>query len=244
MVSKSQKKFIQRLQQKKFRKQEGVFVAEGKKTIEELLSAGFELHSLFSDEVDSKAFDSTIVHNVTTAELEQLSFLKTPQSSLAIFKIPTRHQMIQEGLILVLDDVRDPGNMGTIIRLCDWFGIRQLICSEETVDCYNPKVIQATMGSIARVRIHYTNLTTYLATVPKDVPVFGTFMNGNSIYTENLPTEGYIIMGNEANGISSNIAARVTNSIGIPRFGAVQKTESLNVATATAIILNEFRRRS
>src|SRR5690606_9323670 len=144
------------------------------------------------------------------------------------------------GLTVVLDNVRDPGNMGTIIRLCDWFGIKQLVCSESSVDIYNPKVVQATMGSIARVNVIYADLGAFL----KDsaVPVYGTFMEGENIYTQKLPESGIIVMGNEANGIAPDIEALVSHKIAIPRFGDLQETESLNVATAAAIILSEFRR--
>jgi TrmH family RNA methyltransferase len=143
-------------------------------------------------------------------------------------------------LIVALDAIRDPGNLGTIIRLCDWFGIQQLICSNETVDVYNPKVVQATMGSISRVNVSYINLEDFISTT--SLPVFGTFMNGENIYSTTLPQEGIIVMGNEANGISKEVENSIQNRLTIPRFGTLQKTESLNVATATAIILSEFRR--
>ena len=145
------------------------------------------------------------------------------------------------GLKVALDSVRDPGNFGTIIRLCDWFGIDDLICSKETVDMYNPKVVQATMGSLTRVNIYYTDLETYLD--QSDLSVFGTFMDGKNIYEEQLPPQGIIVMGNEANGISEGVTKVISHKIAIPRFGALQQTESLNVATATAIILSEFKRK-
>ena len=143
-------------------------------------------------------------------------------------------------LVVAVDDVRDPGNLGTIIRLCDWFGIKTLYCSEESVDVYNPKVVQATMGSIGRVNVVYGNLTQFL--LKTKLPVFGTFMDGKNIYQEQLSREGIIVMGNEANGISKPIEALVSHRIAIPRFGELQATESLNVATATAIVLSEFKR--
>jgi TrmH family RNA methyltransferase len=146
----------------------------------------------------------------------------------------------RSGIILVLDDVRDPGNLGTILRLCDWFGISDLVCSVGTVDIYNPKVIQATMGSIARVNTNYVDLADFLSQT--SLPVIGTFMDGANIYMQHLPQEGIIIMGNEANGISENIEKLVSHRLAIPRFGELQQTESLNVATATAIVLSEFRR--
>ena len=160
---------------------------------------------------------------------------------MAVFKIPKAKEMVEKGLIVALDDVRDPGNLGTIIRLCDWFGIETLFCSEESVDIYNPKVVQATMGSISRVNVVYGNLETFLSQTK--LPVFGTFMDGKNIYQEELPKEGIIIMGNEANGISTSVEKLVSERIAIPRFGNLQVTESLNVATATAIILSEFKRK-
>ena len=143
-------------------------------------------------------------------------------------------------MIIALDDIRDPGNMGTIIRLCDWFGIEQIVCSEQTVDAYNPKVVQATMGSISRVSITYTNLSKFLS--KQSVEIFGTFMDGKNVYRENLPKEGILVLGNEANGISKEVEKVITTKLAIPRFGDLQKTESLNVATATAIFLSEFKR--
>ena len=168
--------------------------------------------------------------------------MSSPSSCLAIFQIPKETKPEYQGLIVALDDIRDPGNLGTIIRLCDWFGVAQLICSNETVDLYNPKVVQATMGSITRVRVHYVDLNAFVAKSP--LPVFGTFMDGTNVYMEKLPAEGILVLGNEANGISSALEKTIKYRIAIPRFGDIQKTESLNVATATAIFLSEFRRGS
>jgi TrmH family RNA methyltransferase len=159
---------------------------------------------------------------------------------LALFQIPNSEMPSSSGLIVALDAVRDPGNLGTIIRLCDWFGVEQLWCNEQTVDLYNPKVVQATMGSLARVKLHYLDLEKEIQ--KSNLPVFGTFMDGENIYQTKLPTEGILILGNEANGISSAIEKLVTSRLAIPRFGNLQKTESLNVATATAIFLSEFKR--
>ena len=159
---------------------------------------------------------------------------------MAVFKIPTEKIIIESGLIIALDSIRDPGNLGTILRLCDWFGVNQLLCSKETVDIYNPKVVQATMGSIARVNVNYVDLDAFI--IETKLPVFGTFMDGNNIYKSILPQEGIIVMGNDANGISEELEKLINNRLTIPRFGNLQKTESLNVATATAIILSEFRR--
>jgi len=242
MVSKNQKKLINSLHQKKYRKQHGLFVAEGKKVINELIEADLKLHSIFTLDVSYFETSPDNTYIVTEAELKSISFLTTPQVAIAIFYVPEVAAVNDKGLVLALDDVRDPGNLGTIIRLCDWFGVTDLVCSEQTVDCFNPKVIQATMGSVTRVNIIYTNLQRFLTSQKKEVSIYGTFMDGGTIYQEQLPTGGVIVMGNEANGISPEIEQLVTKRIAVPRFGKTQKTESLNVATATAIILNEFRR--
>jgi TrmH family RNA methyltransferase len=240
MLSKNQIKLITSLQQKKYRKQEQLFFAEGVKVVQELLQSNFELQDLFTTKQDFISVSKTKVHAISDAELKKISALATPNSCLAVFKIPKDKEMKESGLILALDDVRDPGNLGTIIRLCDWFGIEMLFCSEETVDVYNPKVVQATMGSISRVNVVYGDLENFL--VKTKLTVFGTFMDGKNIYQESLPNDGVIVMGNEANGISEAVEKLVTDRIAIPRFGDLQITESLNVATATAIILSEFKR--
>jgi TrmH family RNA methyltransferase len=241
MVSKNQIKLITSLQQKKYRKQEQLFFAEGVKVVQELLHSNFELQDLFTTKQDFLTVPKDKVHAISEAELKKISALTTPNTCLAVFKIPKAKEMVEKGLIVALDDVRDPGNLGTIIRLCDWFGIETLFCSEESVDIYNPKVVQATMGSISRVNVVYGNLETFLSQTK--LPIFGTFMDGKNIYQEELPKEGIIIMGNEANGISTSVEKLVSDRIAIPRFGNLQVTESLNVATATAIILSEFKRK-
>jgi TrmH family RNA methyltransferase len=240
MVSKNQIKRITSLLQKKYRKQEQLFFVEGVKGVQELLDSNFELVELFTTNSDLFSVDKSKVYAITAAELQKISALTTPNTCLALFKIPAAVSIEEKGLLVALDDVRDPGNLGTIIRLCDWFGIKTLFCSEESVDVYNPKVVQATMGSISRVNVVYGNLEQLLTTTK--LPVFGTFMDGNNIYKETLPNEGIIVMGNEANGISKAIENLVSERIAIPRFGDLQATESLNVATATAIILSEFKR--
>ena len=240
MVSKNQIKLITSLQQKKYRVANLLFFAEGIKVIQELLESNFELVHLYStlDDFEEVLNDKkTIIHE---SDLKKISALATPNTCLAVFKIPIEKKINESGLILALDSIRDPGNLGTILRLCDWFGISQLICSKDAVDIYNPKVVQATMGSIARVNVNYSDLETFINQTK--LPVFGTFMDGSNIYKTNLPQEGIIIMGNEANGISPEIEKLIKNRLTIPRFGTLQKTESLNVATATAIVLSEFRR--
>lgn len=240
MLSKNQIKLITSLQQKKYRKQHQLFFAEGVKVIEELLRSKYELQTLFVTEPLDFKVSTDKIYTISPAELKKISALTTPNNCLAVFKIPMEYFSLKEGLIVALDDVRDPGNLGTIIRLCDWFGVEQLVCSSETVDIYNPKVVQATMGSIGRVAVLYTDLVSFLKTT--SLPVFGTFMDGENIYKKDLPSNAILIMGNEANGISDEVAQCMTSKLTIPRFGQLQETESLNVATATAIILSEFKR--
>ena len=238
MVSKSQIKLITSLQQKKYRNKLGLFIAEGPKVITELLSAGINLDSLFSTKENLNPTSNEYL--VSEKELQKISFLKTANTSVALFKIPANKPLLKDCSTVVLDAIRDPGNLGTIIRLCDWFGIKQLVCSEDTVDCYNPKVIQATMGSIARVQINYTAITDFIN--ESILPVYGACMEGENIYQQKLPEKAILVMGNEANGISPEINSLLTNRITIPQFGKMQETESLNVATATAILLSEFMR--
>lgn len=240
MVSKNQIKRITGLLQKKNRKQEQLFFAEGIKVIEELIHSTFELEHVFctSEMFSEISKDKKTI--ISDSDLKKISALKTPNDCLALFKIPAETKTNTSGLIIALDDIRDPGNLGTIIRLCDWFGIAQIVCSSECVDVYNPKVVQATMGSISRVNVSYLDLNEYLTKT--NLPIYGTFMEGENIYKTNLQQEGIIVLGNEANGISAAIEKYVTQKIAIPRFGNLQLTESLNVATATAIVLSEFKR--
>jgi len=240
MVVKSQIKLIRSLQQKKYRNQHGLFFVEGKKAVQELLDSDFRPYSLFSIDADIFEVSNDILTQISPADLKQISFLKNPNGVLGVFHIPETKPIDFNNWIVVLDDVRDPGNLGTIIRLCDWFGIPHLVCSLNTVDCYNPKVLQATMGSISRVDISYVDLKDFLKNVC--IPVYGTFMKGDSVYAVDLPEKGIIILGNEANGISSEIEALISQKITIPQHGE-RTAESLNVATATAILLNEIRRK-
>ena len=240
MVSKNQIKLITSLQQKKFRQLHKLFIAEGVKVIQELLDSNFVLEHLYVTESIFESLNNESKTLITESELKKISCLSTPNNCLALFAIPETEKPISSGLIVALDAVRDPGNLGTIIRLCDWFGVDQLWCNEQTVDLYNPKVVQATMGSLARVKVHYLDLEKEIQKA--NLPVFGTFMDGENIYQSNLPSEGILILGNEANGISTAIEKLVTSRLAIPRFGNLQKTESLNVATATAIFLSEFKR--
>ncbi len=240
MVSKNQIKLITSLQHKKFRTEHQLFIAEGVKVLQELLASNFVLEHLFETEAIFEHVSISQKTVIKEADMKRISALSSASSCLAIFKIPAATKIDTKGLIVALDDIRDPGNLGTIIRLCDWFGVTQLLCSHETVDVYNPKVIQATMGSISRVKVNYVDLKDYIS--QSSLPVFGTFMDGKNLYQEALPKEAILILGNEANGISTELEKSIKNRIAIPRFGEIQKTESLNVATATAIFLSEFRR--
>jgi TrmH family RNA methyltransferase len=240
MVSKNQIKLITSLQHKKYRNEHQLFIAEGVKVIQELLQSNIVLEHLFVTESIFDAVNPSQKTVIKEADMKKISALASPSSCLALFKIPKETMISEKGLIVALDDIRDPGNLGTIIRLCDWFGVKQLVCSKETVDVYNPKVIQSTMGSITRVNVNYADLNAFLSGT--ELPVFGTFMDGKNIYKEVLPTDGILVFGNEANGISPALERIIRNRIAIPRFGDIQQTESLNVATATAIFLSEFRR--
>ena len=248
-LSKNKIKYIHSLALKKIRKEEQVFLAESHKVVEEL-AAYFPCRFLAATSSWLKAnptISANEIAEVTQDELSRASLLKTPQQVLAIFEQPQYaldSQVVRHSLCLALDDVQDPGNLGTIIRLADWFGIKDIICSPNTVDVYNPKVIQATMGAIARVKIHYTPLTDFIRSVG-NIPVYGTFLNGENIYGQELANNGLIVMGNEGNGISPEIETLVSHRLYIPNYPQGQKTsESLNVAIATAIVCSEFRRQA
>lgn len=240
MLSKTQIKLITSLHQKKYRNKHQLFVTEGIKAVNELLKSDFVLDTLFCTEDFSHTLPDDKTQIITTAELKKISGLKNPNEVLGLFKIPKKKAIETSIFTVVLDEVNDPGNLGTIIRLCDWFGITQLICSKNTVDCYNAKVVQATMGSLTRISIIYTDILPYFKTT--DLPIYAAMMDGENVYTSVLKKEAILVMGNEANGIRDEILEIITNRISIPRFGILQKTESLNVATATAILLSEFRR--
>ena len=240
MLSKNQIKFIRSLKKKKTRQSHRLFVAEGIKVVEELIRSRFKLHSLFCTTDYQNILNIAQFQIISDRELNQISAFSNPNQVLGVFEFPPLAPPGHQGLTVVLDEINDPGNLGTIIRLCDWFDISEIICSKNTVDCFNPKVIQSSMGSISRIPVHYTDLPVYLKEEKR--PVFGTFMEGDPIYHIPLPGEAVIIMGNEANGISTNVQAHISTKITIPQFGKVNSTESLNVAMATAIVLSEFKR--
>ncbi len=263
MISKNQLKYIRQLEQKKYRRREGLFVAEGTKVVGDLLQR-YRPEAVFAT-ADWQAPAGITPQLVTDDELRRISFLQHPQQVLALFPLPTlnstlgssepstvnckpftvncKPSTVNSSLTLALDGVQDPGNLGTIIRIADWFGISTIICSEDTVDAWNPKVVQATMGSIARVNIIYLNLPDFLDTLPADFPVYGTFLDGDNIYTQELTPNGLIIMGNEGNGISEAVRSKVNRRLLIPDFHQGPTADSLNVAIATAITCSEFRRR-
>ena len=239
-LSKNQIKWVRSLQQKKQRDAEGVFVAEGHKCVEELCGA-FELVLLVTPD------------NATEVEIAQMSSLRTPQGVIGVFKRRDeeakgeRQKARGEELVVALDGVQDPGNLGTIIRTCDWFGVHDIYCSRDTADCYNPKVVQATMGALARVRVHYIDLAPWLAELSKaNIPIYGTLLEGGNMYQDGAiadKNQGVIIMGNEGNGISPAVRQLITHPIRIPSYPEHAETsESLNVGIATAIVLAEFRR--
>ena len=252
MLSKAKIKLIQSLEQKKKRREERLFVAEGPKVVGDLLPY-FTCRLIVAEAswiAQHPEVRAAEIIEATSDELRKTSFLKAPQEVLALFETPsysTPHDIAGKELCLALDDVQDPGNLGTIIRVADWFGIRHIFCSIATVDVFNPKTVQATMGAIARVQVHYVNLPEYLlqirATMP-ETPLYGTFLEGANIYKEVLTNHGIIIMGNEGNGISQQIKQLVTHKLLIPNYPeGCTTSESLNVAIATAITCAEFRRR-
>lgn len=236
---------------KKFRTREGVFVAEGPKVVEDLMEVMRPKRLIATNEwINNKQTYGIEIDIVTEEELARLSFLQHPQQVLAVFPILSNNQSedytkeLKGKLTLALDSVQDPGNLGTIIRIADWFGIETIICSHETADVYNPKVVQATMGSIARVKVIYTDLQNTLKHLSESLPIYGTFLNGDNIYKSNLSNDGVIVMGNEGRGISKEVAKVITNRILIPNYPEGRKcADSLNVAIATAITCAEFRKR-
>ena len=251
MISKNRIKYVRSLEMKKYRKAEGVFVAEGHKLVGDLLGAFPCVYVAATQEwMDSHVHELKGVEMdvVTDEELRRVSLMETPQQVLAVFRQRIDevdvNRVVGEQLCLALDDVQNPGNVGTIIRLADWFGIEHIFCSRGCADLYNPKTVQATMGAMARVQVHEVDLPQMLSSLPDDVPVYGTFLDGDNLYDKSLENRGLIIMGNEGKGVSADVEAHVTERLYIPNYPAGRETsESLNVAIATAIVCAEFRRR-
>ena len=247
MIGKNTIKWVHSLEMKKNRKREGLFVAEGPKVVGDLLSR-FRLHSVFATDEwtggDSIGADVR-VERVDDDTLRRLSFLQHPQQVVAVMEMNKEEKVEVDAdrLTIMLDGVQDPGNLGTIIRIADWFGIDSIICSPDTADAYNPKVVQATMGSLGRVSVTYSPLVPLLSSLPAEMPIYGTLLDGKDIYQKELTRHGVIIMGNEGNGISDEVRTMVTHPLLIPRFRQGESAESLNVAVATAITCSEFCRR-
>ncbi len=254
MLSKNKIKFIQSLESKKERNAAGLFVAEGEKLVNEILLSSFETTYLAATcewYENNKAINIGCIPDkdiVSQEELNKVSFLKNPQEVMCLAKLPKHVLSItsfKNELSLILDTIQDPGNLGTILRIADWFGIENIICSRETVDAFNPKVVQSTMGAICRVKIHYTDLAEAIAEIKLlNIPIFGTSLHGENIYKADLATNGFIMMGNESKGLHPNWLPFLNKQLFIPFYPADKKrSESLNVAVATAIICSEFRRR-
>lgn len=231
-------KTIQSLDKKKYRQKYNLFLVEGNKIIKELPDSDYEIENLYSVNPENLSFKTEEIEKILPNELKKISFLQHPKDSVAVCKIPENKILKDVSIQLILDGIQDPGNLGTIIRLADWFGIEQIICSNDTVDVYNPKVIQATMGSFLRVNVCYTDLEEYLSTY--QYPTLGTDMNGENIYKIEFPEKFSLIFGNEGNGLRASTENLISKMITIPRFGKNQSTESLNVSMSAGIILGEI----
>jgi TrmH family RNA methyltransferase len=249
MLSKNQIKFINSLKQKKYRDEEGLFIAEGVKIVSELLNSSIKIKEIYAvkkyiENLSTKGHAQ--LYEVSEIELKKISSLTTPNQVIAIAEISKydlQNEDISSKLSIALDDIQDPGNLGTIIRIADWFGIENIICSGNSVDVYNPKVVQATMGSIARVKVHHTSLNDFLAIFSRDFKIYGTILSGENIYHQKLSNKGIILLGNESKGISEKLLSYVTDKVSIPSFGKKPKNaDSLNVAIAAAVICSEFRK--
>ena len=248
MLSKQEIKKIRSLDLKKFRKEYNLFLAEGEKQVEEI-STVFPCQLLVATKdwlSRHPNIHASETIEVTNEELSRISLLKTPKDVLAVFEQPVydvNSIVLSEQLAIAADGIQDPGNLGTIVRLADWFGIEHVICSTDTADIFNPKTVQATMGAVARVKVHYVSLPEYLSNL-SNVPVYGTFLEGENIYTQELSSSGIIVLGNEGQGIRPEVSKYITKRLYIPNYPQGRKTsESLNVAGAGAVICSEFRRR-
>jgi TrmH family RNA methyltransferase len=244
MLTKNQVKFITSLHDKKFRRLENAFIVEGLKMVNELLKSTMEIESVFAVKGSPFISSHPEATEITEAELKKISALTTPNEVLAVVRIPEyifKPEELSSGPTLALDDVSDPGNLGTIIRVADWFGIKNIICSENSADCFAPKVIQATMGSFLRVKIFYRHLPDFFESLrPMDVKVYGTILNGENIFKTKLKKNAVIILGNESKGISKGLLPYIDYKVAIPSYS--NGAESLNVSTAAAIICAEFMR--
>ncbi len=255
MISKNKAKFIISLQKKKVREEEGLFVIEGDKLVKEFLSAKVPVKTLIAKKEFISALNPLLkecideIEDASYEELKHISTLKTPHNALAVIPVPlqkmTPEEMLEK-LCVALDSVQDPGNLGTIIRAAAWFGIKNIVCSSDCVDLYNPKVVQASMGAILHLNVHYSDLKKFVSLANgKNIPVFGTVLNGESIYQHKLGSKGIILLGNESRGISDELMPFVTNKIMIPGMSrAMPGIESLNVGMAASVVFSEFFRRT
>ncbi|MBT3570839.1 MAG: RNA methyltransferase [Flavobacteriales bacterium] len=234
MITKNQIKFIKSLSLKKNRIKEQLFIAEGEKVVSELLRSDFEIKNIYATKEWKVSNDN--ITQISNAELQRISNLKSPNKVLAVVQFKIHKIIKHDGITLVLDDINDPGNLGTIIRMCDWFGVKQIICSKNTVDIFNPKVVQSAMGSAFRVQVNYTDLENYLSEIK--TPIYGAFMDGKNLKEVKLPKSAHLVLGNEANGISAEINKLITDKVAIKNIG--NSAESLNVAVATSILLHVF----
>lgn len=245
-MTKADIQLVRALADKRGRTEQGLFIAEGEKLIGELRASALRIRRIYALE---GLFEGADVETVAPRDMERISQLKTPSKALALVEIP-RYELHPEALksqlTLALDQVQNPGNLGTIIRLADWFGIGEIVCSEDSADCFNPKVVQATMGAILRVRVHYTPLAPLLAEAAgHGIPVYGTFLEGRNIYQSSLSPTGIVVMGNEGRGVTDAVARHITQRLFIPPWPAGRRgSESLNVAMATGIVCAEFRRQA
>ena len=234
MITKNQIKFIKSLSLKKNRIKEQLFIAEGEKIVSELLRSDFEIKNIYATKEWKVSNDN--ITQISNAELQRISNLKSPNKVLAVVQFKNHKIIKHDGITLVLDEINDPGNLGTIIRMCDWFGVKQIICSKNTVDIFNPKVVQSAMGSAFRVQVNYTDLENYLSDIT--TPIYGAFMDGKNLKEVKIPKSAHLVMGNEANGISAEINKLITDKVAIKNIG--KSAESLNVAVATSILLHVF----
>ena len=234
MITKNQIKFIKSLSLKKKRIKEQLFIAEGEKVVSELIRSDFEIKNIYATKEWEVSNDN--ITQISNAELQKISNLKSPNKVLAVVQFKNHKIIKHDGITLVLDKINDPGNLGTIIRICDWFGVKQIICSKNTVDIFNPKVVQSAMGSAFRVKVNYTDLVNYLSDIT--TPIYGAFMDGENLKEVKIPKSAHLVMGNEANGISAEINKLITDKVAIKNIG--KSAESLNVAVATSILLHVF----
>lgn len=250
MLSKAEIKRISRYKQSKFRNQDGLFVVEGEKMLGELLQSDYNIQSIYATApwiqkntslIQLKGVANKVVE-ISEEDLNKISLLSTPNQVYSLVKMPKQNsEKTPKGLTIALDGIKDPGNLGTIIRLADWYAVENIICSKDCVDVFNPKTVQSTMGSIFRVKVEYTDLKTYLGNQPCDLAIYGSIIEGGeNIYEKQFSKDAILVIGSESHGISQEIRKYINQNITIPRFRTDNKPESLNASIATAIIISEI----